>query len=937
MAGVLVMAVFFRVYQIDQVPLGLSHDEAYNGQDAIQVLEGSHSMFFPQNNGREPLFIYVSALAFRLFGIGHLALRGVAVLAGSATVLLSYLLLRRMSSPRLALLGSLVLAICFPHILASRLGLRAILLPLLEAAALYFLWHGLQNNKRWPWIASGALTGLALYTYPPARFFPLVIVLYFIYLSTRGGGFFRRQLPNLLILAATALLVFAPLGAYFLHNPGTFMGRAYQVDDLKFILDRGDFVPLWRDTQNTLGMFSFQGDPTSRYNLAGRPVFDPPMSALFYAGILIAAFRAIFQRKQPTGHALLLIWAAVSLIPVATTGESPQFLRAIGAWPALCGLAAMAIVAFWSFLSKRWRSWGRPLSTLIIVPVVVYSAHSAFFDYFTAWANDDDAALIYGADFGQAARYLQTESPQGQVFLSARYVYDLDRFILDLLLGHPPTSPRWFDGTQCMVLPKVGTPATYLFPASAPLTAGGGEYLPAPVQSASGPDGSAAVAIHRLDRAPDVTPPVPLPLRIGDLVALQGFDIPRVARAGESLELTLYWDSLGTGPGGVDYVFFVHLVDERGFLWAQCDGGGFPTFDWRAGDQVIQDLSIEVPPDTAPREYQVLAGIYDRLTGERLSLTSSDGIPLGTAVALSSVSISKSARPATPEELPIANWRQIHFGDDLFLLGYDTGPAHLQAGEAAQITLFWQALGRPEADYVMNLILTDEDRTPLAANEREPLDGDYPTGRWDEGDVVRDIASFTVPADLPAGKYGLRLQVLDPSTDEALIITETGHDSVPVGSLTVSSAGRAKSFHIPPMEHTVDASFGGQATLLGYDLEAATLQPGGTLSMTLYWQADADMDTSYTVFTHLLDESDHIWGQVDNPPERGAYPTDIWTPDEVVVDPYQIPIDPSAPPGVYTLEAGLYDAATGRRLSVLDDEGAPIDDRLLLHADIVVE
>ena len=293
--------------------------------------------------------------------------------------------------------------------------------------------------------------------------------------------------------------------------------------------------------------------------------------------------------------------------------------------------------------------------------------------------------------------------------------------------------------------------------------------------------------------------------------------------------------------------------------------------------------------------------------------------------------------PATPEELPFANWRRVHFGDDLFLLGYDSGPANLQAGKAAQITLFWQALVKPKLDYRMNLILTDEDRNPLVVQEREPLDGDYPTSRWDEGDIVRDISHFLVPVDLPAGKYGLRLQVLDPSTGEALMVVETGHDSVPIGSLRVSSSGRARSFHPPAMEHMANASLGGKVTLLGYDLDADTLQPGGTLSMTLHWQANADMDTSYTVFTHLLDESGRIWGQMDNLPDHGTYPTDTWTPGEVVVDPYRIAIDPSAPPGPYVLEVGLYDAATGQRLSVLDDEDTSIDDRVLLDANIVVE
>ena len=326
------VAALLRIYAIGDLPLGVSHDEAYNGQDAIRVLEGFRPMFFAENNGREPLFIYAVACAFRAFGIGHLPLRAVAVLAGIAAVPLLYVLLRRLISPSAATFGALALAVCFPHLLASRLGLRAILLPPLELAALCFFWRGLQGEERWPWAVSGLLTGLALYTYPSARFFPLVPVVGFFAASLARRRVLAKW-PSFVILVATALIAFAPLGVYFSAHPERFLGRAQQVDDLKFILDQGDFGPLWRDARNTLAMFSFGGDPSSRYNLAGRPVFDPLTSAFFYGGVVLAVVAVARRARHALAYGSLLIYAAVSLLPVAATAESPHFLRAIGAWP----------------------------------------------------------------------------------------------------------------------------------------------------------------------------------------------------------------------------------------------------------------------------------------------------------------------------------------------------------------------------------------------------------------------------------------------------------------------------------------------------------------------------------------------------------------------------------------------------------------------------
>lgn len=76
------------------------------------------------------------------------------------------------------------------------------------------------------------------------------------------------------------------------------------------------------------------------------------------------------------------------------------------------------------------------------------------------------------------------------------------------------------------------------------------------------------------------------------------------------------------------------------------------------------------------------------------------------------------------------------------------------------------------------------------------------------------------------------------------------------------------------------------------------------------------METNYTVFTHLTDDEGHIWGQQDNPPRCNTYPTSHWQPGEIILDPFYIRVDENASPGTYTLMVGLYEAASGQRLTV---------------------
>jgi len=134
----------------------------------------------------------------------------------------------------------------------------------------------------------------------------------------------------------------------------------------------------------------------------------------------------------------------------------------------------------------------------------------------------------------------------------------------------------------------------------------------------------------------------------------------------------------------------------------------------------------------------------------------------------------------------------------------------------------------------------------------------------------------------------------------------------------------------PPMQYATEANFSGQIKLLGYTLEAEEIKPGDSVQLTLYWQSLANMETSYTVFTHLIDENERIMGQKDNPPVSGLYLTTEWTPGEKVVDRYEIATSPEIPPGEYPIEIGLYEPDSGERLPVLDVMGLPQDSRAVL-------
>jgi hypothetical protein len=147
--------------------------------------------------------------------------------------------------------------------------------------------------------------------------------------------------------------------------------------------------------------------------------------------------------------------------------------------------------------------------------------------------------------------------------------------------------------------------------------------------------------------------------------------------------------------------------------------------------------------------------------------------------------------------------------------------------------------------------------------------------------------------------------------------------------------GQDRVFYLPiglaAVEQPMRAVLGDQVELIGYRLERASIQPGETLTLTLFWRGLQPMTRSYTVFTHVLGPDGQIYGQKDSLPAAGLLPTTAWRPGVLIPDEYAIPMAPDAPPGNYELEIGMYELDTGRRLPAVDATGQRLaDDRILL-------
>jgi len=387
---ILAIAVFFRFYKLAEIPPGLYPDVAMNGTNALDAIKtGDFKVFYPDNNGREGLFMNLIALSFLTFGASIWAIKIVSALFGIFTVLGTYLLAKQLFSylneqnhntqntnskqstniniqntngfgfwnfcfglsrgDIIALLSTFFIATSFWHVNFSRIGFRAIMVPFFLVWGLYFLFKAIRTYESHPndpnkkflisyflFLISGIFFGLGFHTYIAFRIAPIIILPIFIIWLIKNWP--RPKPAPWIIFIIFALLAAGPLLYYYAKNPADFMGRAGQVS----VFASGNAAKaLIQSTAKTLGQFVAIGDYNWRHNLSGSPQIFWPLIPFFIIGI-IYSIRQILKRGAyrrdklsllATHWTLLVAWGAM-LVPSITTAEGlPHALRSIGAIP----------------------------------------------------------------------------------------------------------------------------------------------------------------------------------------------------------------------------------------------------------------------------------------------------------------------------------------------------------------------------------------------------------------------------------------------------------------------------------------------------------------------------------------------------------------------------------------------------------------------------
>lgn len=117
---------------------------------------------------------------------------------------------------------------------------------------------------------------------------------------------------------------------------------------------------------------------------------------------------------------------------------------------------------------------------------------------------------------------------------------------------------------------------------------------------------------------------------------------------------------------------------------------------------------------------------------------------------------------------PTAAPIQATFGQLAELAGHDPLPAELEPGRPYPVTLYWRVRGETEQSYAVFVHLINEDGQIIAQHDGSPGEGTLPTNIWVAGEIIRDPHAIMLPAELPPGRYMLRVGIYDPISGERL-------------------------------------------------------------------------------------------------------------------------------------------------------------------------
>jgi hypothetical protein len=442
--ALLSVTLFFRLYRLSDIPLGVNNDAIWESLAARSILQGNWKDYIPYAaawHGEPTIRILVAALS-PYFGDTTTTVKLASSVFGILLIPGLYRLLRIHFSETLALITTWLVATSGWHIIMSRSGWRAIMAPTVTTFFLLTLsWAWLSGKKAW-YIASGIALGATLYSYDAARVIPLIVIpILSLTLLSRTLG--KNHLSGVIYLLVTFFIVILPMIVYASSHWDFFAGRSGYLFVGNKILQEHSFAPLWKNVFDTALLFTYRAHGNDFF--IDEPLLDPPAIWLFPIGLVIAIWHVLAKKTWTYGW--MIIWFLATLIPALIS--EPNGNRAIGAIPSVYFFAGLAAVTLASFAAHIVRTYASFIRIFLLSYIICASFLTTYISYIGPLRKQPKG--LYPETY-VVASYLKTKIQTHDIYI----VDNFPREILTYILyegGDPfePTTYTWFSENKHML------------------------------------------------------------------------------------------------------------------------------------------------------------------------------------------------------------------------------------------------------------------------------------------------------------------------------------------------------------------------------------------------------------------------------------------------------------------------------------------------------
>lgn len=331
LVAIILLASFFRLWQIGENPAGFFTDEASNAINAYKIAttgRDAHDRAFPvlfEANGdwRDPVYIYSLVPSVALFGLSEFSVRIVSAIYGIGAVILIYFLGKEIGGEEIGLVSSFILAISPWHIHFSRVGFQLIVAVFWILFALLFLYKSLKNKKYYAFAAAGII--LSFFSYSTTKLYILPLVVFF-FISNFKETIKLIKTKSFWIVSFLSIAIVIGLVLPHVYD-GNFFKRWDQVphETDKNKLSQSYINHFSFDFLFTKGDADFFGQDVKRHSIIG-------MGELHYFQlpfILIGILYVLFSKKVRSKYKFFLFFLIIYPIGTIFTQLEPQATRSI--------------------------------------------------------------------------------------------------------------------------------------------------------------------------------------------------------------------------------------------------------------------------------------------------------------------------------------------------------------------------------------------------------------------------------------------------------------------------------------------------------------------------------------------------------------------------------------------------------------------------------